>query len=135
MGLTRNNQILTRLSLTFPSQMSPNQIMILAQSQNQARGMIQNHTLTNRSFPNHKLLSQIMVMIQKQMFPHQNPATGMTQNQSLRGIEGLVLCKQGFNYTPIKGAVIRIACTIMDQYGYRKTPFPCLSEAANAKGY
>ncbi|KAL9397317.1 hypothetical protein Peur_011570 [Populus x canadensis] len=39
-------------------------------------------TLTNPSFPNKTLPSQIMVMIQKQMFPHQNPATVMTQNQN-----------------------------------------------------
>ncbi|KAH8489139.1 hypothetical protein Peur_059274 [Populus x canadensis] len=51
------------------------------------------------------------------------------------GIEGFVLCKQGSNYTPIEGAVIRIACTAVDQYGYKKAPFSCLTEATNAKGY
>ncbi|KAG6749844.1 hypothetical protein NC652_033339 [Populus alba x Populus x berolinensis] len=51
------------------------------------------------------------------------------------GIEGFVLCKQGSNYTPIEGAVIRIACTAVDQYGYKKVPFSCLTEATNAKGY
>ena len=33
------------------------------------------------------------------------------------------------------GAVIRVACTAVDQYGYRKVPFSCLTEATNAKGY
>ncbi|XP_011041951.1 PREDICTED: proline-rich protein 3-like [Populus euphratica] len=51
------------------------------------------------------------------------------------GIEGFVLCKQGSNYTPIEGAVIRIACTAVDHYGYKKVPFSCLTEATNAKGY
>ncbi|KAJ6873415.1 proline-rich protein 3-like [Populus alba x Populus x berolinensis] len=51
------------------------------------------------------------------------------------GIEGFVLCKRGSNYTPIEGAVIRIACTAVDQYGYKKVPFSCLTEATNAKGY
>ncbi|KAJ6955950.1 hypothetical protein NC652_007142 [Populus alba x Populus x berolinensis] len=94
--------------------------------------MTQNH---NQSLSNPNLLSQIMVMIQKQMFPHQNPATGMTQNQSLRGIEGLVLCKQGFNYTPIKGALVRIACMAVDTNGYETTPFSCLTGATDANGY
>ncbi|KAJ6401029.1 hypothetical protein OIU84_016445 [Salix udensis] len=51
------------------------------------------------------------------------------------GVEGLVLCKQGSNYTPVEGAVIRVACTAVDQHGYRKVPFSCLTEATDAKGY
>ncbi|CAK7348350.1 unnamed protein product [Dovyalis caffra] len=51
------------------------------------------------------------------------------------GIEGFVLCKQSSSYTPIKGAVIRIACIAVDQYGYKKTPFSFLTEATNARGY
>ncbi|KAJ6401027.1 hypothetical protein OIU84_016443 [Salix udensis] len=51
------------------------------------------------------------------------------------GVEGLVLCKQGYKYTPVEGAVIRVACTAVDQHGYRKVPFSCLTEATDAKGY
>ncbi|KAJ6680130.1 hypothetical protein OIU79_019777 [Salix purpurea] len=51
------------------------------------------------------------------------------------GVEGLVLCKQGSNYTPVEGAVIRVACTAVDQHGYRKVPFSCLTGATDAKGY
>ncbi|KAG5231717.1 proline-rich protein [Salix suchowensis] len=51
------------------------------------------------------------------------------------GVEGLVLCKQGSNYTPLEGAVIRVACTAMDQHGYRKVHFSCLTGATDAKGY
>ncbi|KAJ6329098.1 hypothetical protein OIU77_010718 [Salix suchowensis] len=51
------------------------------------------------------------------------------------GVEGLVLCKQGSNYAPLEGAVIRVACTAVDQHGYRKVPFSCLTGATDAKGY
>ncbi|KAJ6343692.1 hypothetical protein OIU76_005437 [Salix suchowensis] len=51
------------------------------------------------------------------------------------GVEGLVLCKQGSYYTPLEGAVIRVACTAVDQHGYRKVPFSCLTGATDAKGY
>uniref|UniRef100_A0A6N2KU03 Uncharacterized protein n=1 Tax=Salix viminalis TaxID=40686 RepID=A0A6N2KU03_SALVM len=50
--------------------------------------------------------------------------------------------QQGSNYTLLKkivfvcaGAVIRVACTAVDQHGYRKVPFSCLTEATDAKGY
>ncbi|KAG6787088.1 hypothetical protein POTOM_008716 [Populus tomentosa] len=107
--------------------MSPNQIMILDQSQNQAKGMIQNHTLTNRSFPNHKLVKPNYGYDPKADVPTPKPSYGANEFDTM-------ICLLSYFYTCV-GAVIRIACTIMDQYGYRKTPFPCLTEAANAKGY
>ncbi|KAJ8899098.1 hypothetical protein K2173_010251 [Erythroxylum novogranatense] len=51
------------------------------------------------------------------------------------GIEGLVLCKSGSDYVPIQGAVARIACSTVDQNGYEATPFSCLTDETDAKGY
>ncbi|KAJ6710533.1 POLLEN OLE E I FAMILY ALLERGEN [Salix koriyanagi] len=51
------------------------------------------------------------------------------------GIEGLVLCRSGYNYIPVKGALVRIACMAVDQNGYETTPFSCLTGAADANGY
>ncbi|KAG6787089.1 hypothetical protein POTOM_008717 [Populus tomentosa] len=51
------------------------------------------------------------------------------------GIEGLVLCKSGSTYIPIKGALVRIACMAVDTNGYETTPFSCLTGATDANGY
>ncbi|XP_065859444.1 proline-rich protein 3-like [Euphorbia lathyris] len=51
------------------------------------------------------------------------------------GIEGLVLCKSGSKYTPIKGAVARITCSILGHKGYEAAPFSCLTSATDAKGF
>ncbi|KAB5569481.1 hypothetical protein DKX38_003274 [Salix brachista] len=41
----------------------------------------------------------------------------------------------GYNYIPVKGALVRIACMAVDQNGYETTPFSCLTGAADANGY
>ncbi|KAJ4849113.1 hypothetical protein Tsubulata_027771, partial [Turnera subulata] len=51
------------------------------------------------------------------------------------GIEGLVLCKSGSKYSPLEGAVVRIACKALDKYGHETTKFTCLTGATDAKGY
>ncbi|CAK7338751.1 unnamed protein product [Dovyalis caffra] len=44
-------------------------------------------------------------------------------------IEGLVVCKSGSDYVPIQGAVVKIACTTVEQHGYETTHFSCLTDA------
>ncbi|KAB1203424.1 Proline-rich protein 3 [Morella rubra] len=51
------------------------------------------------------------------------------------GIQGVVLCKSGSKYVPIKGAVARIACLAADENGYETTPFSILSNECDANGY
>ncbi|GMI98856.1 hypothetical protein HRI_003554900 [Hibiscus trionum] len=50
------------------------------------------------------------------------------------GVEGLVLCKSGFKYYPIQGALARITCLVVDENGYEKTHSVCSGET-DAKGY
>ncbi|XP_050236199.2 proline-rich protein 3-like [Mercurialis annua] len=51
------------------------------------------------------------------------------------GIEGLVLCKSGSSYVPIKGAVAKISCSILGENGYMTRLFSCSTGASDAKGY
>ncbi|KAG7970919.1 hypothetical protein I3843_07G109900, partial [Carya illinoinensis] len=50
-------------------------------------------------------------------------------------IQGLVLCKLGSKYVPLKGAVARITCKAVDEKGYEAIPFSILSDECDAKGY
>ncbi|XP_041022412.1 proline-rich protein 3-like [Juglans microcarpa x Juglans regia] len=54
---------------------------------------------------------------------------------SLIGIQGLVLCKLGSTYVPLKGAVARITCKAVDERGYEEVPLSVLSNECDAKGY
>ncbi|WCJ22261.1 hypothetical protein M5689_004357 [Euphorbia peplus] len=51
------------------------------------------------------------------------------------GMEGLILCKSGSNYTPIRGAVARITCSNEGQNGYKAAAFTCLTSATDSKGF
>uniref|UniRef100_A0A7N2N4Q1 Proline-rich protein 3 n=1 Tax=Quercus lobata TaxID=97700 RepID=A0A7N2N4Q1_QUELO len=51
------------------------------------------------------------------------------------GIQGLVLCKSGSQYFPLKGAVARITCVAVDENGYETAPFSILSNGCDGNGY
>ncbi|KAG2697522.1 hypothetical protein I3760_07G110300 [Carya illinoinensis] len=51
------------------------------------------------------------------------------------GIQGLVLCKLGSKYVPLKGAVARITFKAVDEKGYEAIPFSILSDECDANGY
>ncbi|XP_050236198.2 proline-rich protein 3-like [Mercurialis annua] len=51
------------------------------------------------------------------------------------GIEGLILCKSGSSYVPIKGALAKISCSILGENGYMTRLFSCSTGATDAKGY
>ncbi|XWS46612.1 hypothetical protein CRYUN_Cryun14cG0083300 [Craigia yunnanensis] len=51
------------------------------------------------------------------------------------GVEGHILCKSGTSSVPIQGAVARITCLAIDEYGYKIAPFSFLSDATDANGY
>ncbi|XWS75664.1 hypothetical protein CRYUN_Cryun01aG0110600 [Craigia yunnanensis] len=51
------------------------------------------------------------------------------------GVEGLILCKSGSKTIPIKGAVARITCLVVDEHGYETAPFSILSKPTDSKGY
>ncbi|WJX19900.1 hypothetical protein P8452_09526 [Trifolium repens] len=51
------------------------------------------------------------------------------------GIQGLVYCKSGSKLIPLEGAVTRITCEAVDEYGFETKPFTFLSDATDAKGY
>ncbi|XP_038683428.1 proline-rich protein 3-like [Tripterygium wilfordii] len=51
------------------------------------------------------------------------------------GVEGLIICRAGSKYFPIQGAVARIACLGINEYGYENTPFSILSSVTDSKGY
>ncbi|OIV90982.1 hypothetical protein TanjilG_16942 [Lupinus angustifolius] len=50
-------------------------------------------------------------------------------------VQGLVYCKSGSKLIPLEGALTRITCEVVDEYGFETTPYSFLSEATNAKGY
>ncbi|KAG7970920.1 hypothetical protein I3843_07G110000 [Carya illinoinensis] len=50
------------------------------------------------------------------------------------GIQGLVLCKSGSNYIPLKGAMVRITCLAVDENGHETAPFFIFSDECDAKG-
>ncbi|XP_065864513.1 protein SEED AND ROOT HAIR PROTECTIVE PROTEIN-like [Euphorbia lathyris] len=54
---------------------------------------------------------------------------------SLIGVQGLIYCKSPSKFIPLQGAVARITCVGVDEYGYETAPFSILSEATDAKGY
>ncbi|KAJ8899094.1 hypothetical protein K2173_010247 [Erythroxylum novogranatense] len=54
---------------------------------------------------------------------------------SLIGIQGLVYCKTGTKHFPLEGAVARITCICVDEYGYETSPMSFLSGATDLKGY
>ncbi|XVE73358.1 hypothetical protein DITRI_Ditri11bG0111600 [Diplodiscus trichospermus] len=51
------------------------------------------------------------------------------------GIQGLVYCRSGPQLTPIEGAVARITCEGVDEYGYGTESLSILSCATDANGY
>ncbi|XP_050885728.1 protein SEED AND ROOT HAIR PROTECTIVE PROTEIN [Lathyrus oleraceus] len=51
------------------------------------------------------------------------------------GIQGIVYCKSGSKLIQLEGAVIRITCEAVDEYGFETTPFTFLSDATDVKGY
>ncbi|KAE9618803.1 hypothetical protein Lalb_Chr02g0146521 [Lupinus albus] len=50
-------------------------------------------------------------------------------------VQGIVYCKSGSKVIPLEGALTRITCEVVDEYGFETTPYSFLSEATNAKGY
>ncbi|KAJ7977607.1 Pollen Ole e 1 allergen/extensin [Quillaja saponaria] len=50
-------------------------------------------------------------------------------------IQGLVYCKSGSKLTPLEGAVTRITCEAVDEYGFETTPFTFLSDTSDAEGF
>ncbi|KAK7277775.1 hypothetical protein RJT34_22792 [Clitoria ternatea] len=51
------------------------------------------------------------------------------------GIQGVVYCKFGSKLIPLEGALTRITCEAVDEYGFDTTPFSFLSKATDTKGY
>ncbi|RDX58095.1 Proline-rich protein 3, partial [Mucuna pruriens] len=52
------------------------------------------------------------------------------------GIQGIVYCKSAASkLIPVEGALTRIRCEVVDEYGFETTPFSFLSEATDSKGY
>ncbi|XP_058742569.1 protein SEED AND ROOT HAIR PROTECTIVE PROTEIN-like [Vicia villosa] len=51
------------------------------------------------------------------------------------GIQGLVYCKSDSKLIPLEGAVVRITCEAVDEYGFETTPFTFLSDATDVKGF
>ncbi|KAG4917283.1 hypothetical protein JHK85_003074 [Glycine max] len=51
------------------------------------------------------------------------------------GVQGVVLCKSGSNYSPIQGAVARVTCGCEDEQGYETGPTSVLSHVTDSKGY
>ncbi|XVF32816.1 hypothetical protein REPUB_Repub17cG0115200 [Reevesia pubescens] len=56
------------------------------------------------------------------------------ENRLSIAVQGLVLCKSGSKYYPIKGAFATITCKAVDEVGVEKTVSLC-SEATDEKGY
>ncbi|KAJ9187812.1 hypothetical protein P3X46_003229 [Hevea brasiliensis] len=54
---------------------------------------------------------------------------------TLIGIQGLIYCKSGPELIPLAGAVARVTCLAVDDYGYETAPLSILSGATDAKGY
>ncbi|XP_012082820.1 proline-rich protein 3 [Jatropha curcas] len=54
---------------------------------------------------------------------------------TLVGIQGLIFCKSGAKLIPLQGAVARITCLAVDEYGYETAPLSILSGATDVKGY
>ncbi|XP_060667610.1 protein SEED AND ROOT HAIR PROTECTIVE PROTEIN [Ziziphus jujuba] len=50
-------------------------------------------------------------------------------------VQGLVLCKKGSKYFPLKGAVARISCDGVDEEGYKRSDFYTFSGASDENGY
>ncbi|KAF5731421.1 proline-rich protein 3-like [Tripterygium wilfordii] len=51
------------------------------------------------------------------------------------GIQGIIYCKSGHEIIPLEGAVARITCSGVDEYGFDMEPFTVLADATDAKGY
>ncbi|KAE8681633.1 GBGE184-like protein [Hibiscus syriacus] len=51
------------------------------------------------------------------------------------GIQGMVYCRSGKKLAPLGGAVTRITCEGVDEYGYETESFSILSSATDEKGY
>ncbi|XP_052489875.1 protein SEED AND ROOT HAIR PROTECTIVE PROTEIN [Gossypium raimondii] len=52
------------------------------------------------------------------------------------GVEGHILCKSGTSSAvPIQGAVARITCVAVDEFGYETAPFSFSSDATDENGY
>ncbi|PON65843.1 Pollen Ole e 1 allergen and extensin family protein [Parasponia andersonii] len=50
-------------------------------------------------------------------------------------IQGIVYCKAGPKPIPLEGAVVRITCEAVDEYGFETAPFTFLNDATDEKGY
>ncbi|TKY52499.1 Proline-rich protein 3 [Spatholobus suberectus] len=51
------------------------------------------------------------------------------------GIQGIVYCKSSSKLIPVEGALTRITCEAVDEYGFETRPFTFLSEETDSKGY
>ncbi|KAL4360699.1 hypothetical protein GQ457_04G028970 [Hibiscus cannabinus] len=51
------------------------------------------------------------------------------------GIQGIVYCRSGKKLAPLQGAVARITCEGVDEYGYETESLSILSSATDEKGY
>ncbi|KAK7269658.1 hypothetical protein RIF29_22392 [Crotalaria pallida] len=60
---------------------------------------------------------------------------GKDELSSIIAIQGVVLCKSGSSYFPIQGAVARVTCKYVDEYGYEARPTSVLSHVTDNKGY
>ncbi|CAI9285523.1 unnamed protein product [Lactuca saligna] len=50
-------------------------------------------------------------------------------------VQGLIYCKSGSKFIPLKGATARITCLARNQKGYESAPFSISSCPADDKGY
>ncbi|OVA02608.1 Pollen Ole e 1 allergen/extensin [Macleaya cordata] len=51
------------------------------------------------------------------------------------GVQGLVYCQSGTERTPIEGAVARVTCLTVDQYGYQAAHLSFLCNPTDKNGY
>ncbi|PKI40174.1 hypothetical protein CRG98_039426 [Punica granatum] len=51
------------------------------------------------------------------------------------GAQGVIYCRSGTKFIPLKGALARISCLAVDTRGYETAPFSILSKPADANGY
>ncbi|XP_055813464.1 protein SEED AND ROOT HAIR PROTECTIVE PROTEIN-like [Solanum dulcamara] len=63
------------------------------------------------------------------------PTKGLVPEANIIAVQGMIFCKSGSKYIPLKGAVARITCLGTEKNGYETAPFSFSSYQSDAKGY
>ncbi|EOA33897.1 hypothetical protein CARUB_v10021389mg [Capsella rubella] len=67
--------------------------------------------------------------------PTYTPPTKPYVPEIIKAIDGIILCKNGYETYPIQGAKAKIVCTEMGSYGKNKNEVVTYSNPTNSKGY